>query len=84
MRLQHRLVPTSLGALAGPLATFDCDARKRSLAGVERNIGNRLYRTDEFLHVVWLYVLNFRNLAMHVSAGVLPSHSASALGRILK
>jgi hypothetical protein len=51
---------------------------------VERNIGNRLYRTDEFLHVVWLYVLDFRNLAMHVSAGVLPSHSASALGRILK
>jgi hypothetical protein len=51
---------------------------------VERNIGNRIYRTDEFLHVVWLYVLDFRNLAMYVSAGVLPSHSASALGRILK
>ena len=84
MCLQHRLVLTSLGALAGPLATFDCDARKWSLAGMERNIGNKLYRANELFHVVWLYVLDFRHLVVHVSVGVLPSHSASSLGRIPK
>jgi hypothetical protein len=51
---------------------------------MERNIGNKLYRANELFHVVWLYVLDFRHLVVHVSVGVLPSHSASSLGRIPK